>query len=228
MSALRSILYFAAGFGTRMRPLTDDRPKPLIDVAGMPLLTHALKQSHGLAPERQVVNAHYRAEQIVDYATAHNLTVSVERPDILDTGGGLKHAAPLLTGDVVWTCNTDAVWNGPSPLRVLQSAWQPMTMAALLLCIPAARATGHRNGGDFDIGPDGRLIRGTSLVYCGVQIITLAPVLAHPERVFSLNAIWTQLDQERRLYGVIYPGGWCDVGHPEGIPMAEALLAETT
>ncbi len=220
----RPILYFAAGFGTRMRPLTNDRPKPLVEVAGKPLLTHARDQAAGLGLGPELVNAHYLAPQIQAYATRHGLTLSDESDQLLDTGGGLKRALALMggAGEVV-TMNTDAVWTGPSPLATLCDAWRG-GMGALLLCIPASRATGHAGGGDFSLNTDGRLSRGGDLVYTGAQIITADPVAAVPEDVFSLNTVWTALAAQGQLYGAVFDGGWCDVGHPGGIALAEAML----
>lgn len=223
----RPILYFAAGFGTRMRPLTNDRPKPLVEVANKPLLTHARDQRDReigaeFAPE--VVNAHYLAPQIAAYAARHGLILSDESDRLLDTGGGLKRALAMMDdARAVCTMNTDAVWTGPSPLRTLHDAWRD-GMGALLLCIPAARATGHAGGGDFSLGPDGRLSRGGDLVYTGAQIILSAPVAAVTDDVFSLNVVWSALEARGELHGVVFEGGWCDVGHPGGIALAEAML----
>ncbi|KNG93658.1 nucleotidyltransferase family protein [Pseudaestuariivita atlantica] len=228
MTAPRSILFFAAGFGTRMRPLTDTRPKPLIEVAGQPLLTHALNQTKGLDLPRKVVNAHYLGDQIAEYAATHGLDLSREEPDILDTGGGLKQALPLMADGPVFTLNTDAVWTGPSPLQTLNAAWDPARMDALLLCVPTDRAEGHGGTGDFTIDAEGRLHRGGPYVYSGAQIIKGACVAARPERAFSLNAVWTDLAQRGRLFGAVHPGGWCDVGHSGGIALAEAMLERAT
>ncbi|ETA53078.1 nucleotidyltransferase family protein [Ponticoccus alexandrii] len=218
-----AVMLFAAGFGTRMGALTADRPKPLIAVAGRPLLDHALALTAGV-PTR-VVNAHYRAEQVISHLKDTNIAVSVETPEILDTGGGLRHALPLLGTQPVYTLNTDAVWSRPNPLDRLAAAWQPDRMDALLLCIPLDRAVGRSGSGDFALGPDGALMRGGDFVYTGAQIIKTDALAGIGEKAFSLNLLWNQMAQEGRLFGTAYPGRWCDVGHPEGITLAEEMLA---
>lgn len=218
-----AVMLFAAGFGTRMGALTQDRPKPLILVAGKPLIDHAMAFVREFDPSRIVANAHYKAEQIVDHFAGTNVRVTVETPKILDTGGGLKAALPLLDADVVFTMNTDAVWDGPNPLQVLKTAWRD-NMQALLLCVPKTHTIGHVGKGDFDILPDGSARWGTETVYSGVQIIRADLVSNTPETVFSLKSIWQKLESEDALNAVSYPGRWCDVGHPEGIALAEQML----
>ncbi|KUF09527.1 nucleotidyltransferase family protein [Pseudoponticoccus marisrubri] len=217
-----AVMLFAAGFGTRMGALTADRPKPLIEVAGRPLLDHALALTEGLGT--RVVNAHYHAEQIRAHLVGTDIAVSVETPEILDTGGGLRHARPLLGPGPVFTLNTDAVWTGPNPLDTLRAEWDPARMDALLLCQPAERATGRAGPGDFTRAPDGQLIRGGPLVYTGAQILRTDRLDEIDETAFSLNLLWTRLAAEGRLFGTLHSGGWCDVGHPEGIAAAEAML----
>ena len=220
-----AVMLFAAGFGTRMGALTADRPKPLIEVAGQPLIDHALALADGFGPLRWVANAHYRADQLEAHLAPRDVTVSREDPEILDTGGGLRHALPLLDADPVFTLNTDAVWSGPNPLRLLAKAWDPARMDALLLCVPLGNAVGRKGGGDFDILDDGRLSRGGDLVYTGAQIVKTKALHAVAEPVFSLNVIWNQMAEQGRLCGLPYPGQWCDVGHPDGIRLAEEMLA---
>ncbi len=216
-------MLFAAGFGTRMGPLTKSRPKPLIPVAGKPLLEHALIQAENV-PTR-VVNAHYHADQIETYAQGKSLDVSLEHPDVLDTGGGLKNALPRLGTRPVFTLNTDAVWAGPNGLELLKSAWNPDEMDALLLCVPLQNAIGRKGGGDFTLDPQGRLHRKGDLVYTGAQIIKTGGLAHIQETVFSLNVLWNQMAADKRLFGLTYPGKWCDVGHPDGITLAEEMLA---
>ena len=219
-----ALMLFAAGFGTRMGALTADRPKPLIEVAGQPLIDHALALADGFGPLRRVANAHYRADQLAAHLDGRDVALSREEPEILDTGGGLRAALPLLGPDPVFALNTDAVWSGPNPLRLLAEAWDPERMDALLLCVPVARAIGRKGGGDFTVGTDGRLSRGGDAVYTGAQIIRTDGLASVPEPVFSLNLLWNAMATENRLYGLPYPGQWCDVGHPEGITLAEDML----
>jgi N-acetyl-alpha-D-muramate 1-phosphate uridylyltransferase len=219
-------MIFAAGFGTRMGALTAARPKPLIPVAGKPLIDHALTLADDADIARKVVNLHYRADMLAECLAGRNdVALSHETPQILDTGGGLRQALPLLGAGPVFTLNSDAVWTGPNPLTTLADAWD-VAMGGLVLLVPADRATGHGGGGDFDIDAEGRLSRGRAHVYTGAQIIDPAGLAAIPDAVFSLNRLWDVLIAEGRLFGVAHPGGWCDVGTPAGIAEAEAMLAE--
>jgi MurNAc alpha-1-phosphate uridylyltransferase len=217
-------MLFAAGFGTRMGALTQDRPKPLLSVAGKPLLEHALKLSADI-PTR-VVNAHYKADQIVAFCADRAVQVSVETPEILDTGGGLRHALALLGADPVFTLNTDAIWRGPNGLDLLAKAWRPAEMDALLLCVPRDKAVGRLGPGDFHMTQTGRLQRGGDLVYTGAQILHTDRLDHMPETAFSLNRIWSEMAQDNRLFGLVYPGQWCDVGHPNGLRLAEEMLSD--
>ncbi|MCO6384170.1 nucleotidyltransferase family protein [Oceanicola sp. 502str15] len=222
MSDPQAAMIFAAGFGTRMRPLTDTRPKPLIKVAGKPLLDRALDLTEGT--ERVVVNTHYLGDQIARHLAGRTVQ-TIHEPEILDTGGGLRNALPLLGTGPVITLNSDAVWTGPNPLQTLRNAWKPDRMDALLLLIPVANARGYEGTGDFSQDADGRLTRGPGLIYSGAQIIKPDGLAQIPEAAFSLNVLWNVMQPEGRLFGVVHPGGWCDVGHPGGIAEAEAMLA---
>ena len=217
-----AIMLFAAGFGTRMGSLTAHHPKPLIPVAGKPLLDHALALTAGIGT--RVVNTHYLSDQIARHLSGSGVNISDEQPDILDTGGGLRHALPMLGTGPVFTLNSDAIWQGPNPLDLLRQAWDPENMDALLLCVPLARAVGRKGGGDFDLQDDGHLIRTGDFVYTGAQVIKTEGLHEIPERIFSLNLLWNALESKKRLFGVGYPGHWCDVGHPQGIPLAEDML----
>lgn len=221
-----AVMLFAAGFGTRMRELTRDKPKPMIEVDGRPLITHALDLAQEMQPTRIVANLHYRPEPLRRLLEPENVQISLEQPEILDTGGGLRHALPLLGDGPVFTMNTDAIWKGPNPLQTALDAWDPNQMDALLVCVPLARAVGRLGGGDFACDAEGRISRGGDLVYGGVQILKTQALHQIPETAFSLNVLWTRMAAEDRLYGVEYPGHWCDVGHPEGITLAEELIAQ--
>ena len=218
-------MLFAAGFGTRMGEMTRHRPKPLIEVAGKPLLDHALGLLDGLTL-RPVVNTHYLADQIRDHLTGRDVAISDEQPQILETGGGLRHALPLLGDGPVVTMNTDAIWQGPNPVEFALSAWNPDEMDALLVCVPPARALGHKGQGDFTCDSAGRIRRGPGLIYGGVQIIRTEGLHDIDEPAFSLNLLWNRMIEQTRAYAVEYPGFWCDVGRPEGISLAETLLEQ--
>jgi MurNAc alpha-1-phosphate uridylyltransferase len=223
------VMILAAGFGTRMGALTADRPKPLIEVAGRALLDHALDAARD-GGGRVVVNAHYRAEQIAAHLAAHpDIHLSVETPEILDSGGGVKRALPHLGSTPIATLNADAVWAGPGPLTALAGAWDGARMGALMLLVPRARAVGRQGGGDVAMDAGGRLgwdRTEAGLVHTGAQLIDPALVAARHETAFSLRDIWQDQMDRGRLFGVIYPGRWADVGHPGGIAEAEAMLAD--
>jgi MurNAc alpha-1-phosphate uridylyltransferase len=220
-------MLFTAGFGTRMGALTAERPKPLIEVAGKPLVDHALDLAQAIRPRRIVANLHYRGEMLARHLSPRGVALSWEEPDILETGGGLRAALPLLSPGPVFTMNTDAVWAGPNPLALLRDAWQPEHMDALLMCIPPEAALGHDGAGDFRIDIDGRAERGPGLVYTGVQILRTEGLHDIPDRAFSLNLLWDRMLAEARVHALAYPGQWCDVGRPEGIELAETMLEQS-
>ena len=222
MTAPFSVMLFAAGMGTRMAPLTADRPKPLIRVAGKPLLDHALDLTDVPQVGRRVVNVHYKAGMVRAHLAGRDVAISAEDP-LLETGGGLRHALPLLGAGPVMTLNTDAVWHGPNPLAQLAAAWQPQ-MEALLLLVPPAQVAGHVGKGDFAIAPDGRLTRAPAQIYTGAQIMRTDRLGDVPQDAFSLNLIWNEMAQRGGLYGISYDGRWCDVGRPDCIPLAEQML----
>lgn len=217
------LMIFAAGKGTRMAPLTDVTPKPLIRVGGQTLLDRALDLGRQAGARRVVVNTHHLGAQICDHVVGRDIAVSDESDLLLDTGGGLRKALPLLGGGAVITMNPDVIWTGPNPIRALLDAWDDR-MDALLMLVPLARTHGRRGGGDFSLAPDDRLIRNGDLVYGGAQIIRPDRLGEIPDQVFSLNRLWDLLIAGGRAYGTVHSGEWCDVGRPDCIPLAEGLL----
>lgn len=220
----QAVMLFAAGFGTRMGALTADRPKPMIPVAGRPLVDHALDLVTGAHVARKVANLHYKPDMLAAHLAGRDVALSLETPDILETGGGLRQALPLLGEGPVFTLNTDAVWHGPNPLELARAAWDPDLMDALLVCIAPDMAAGHAGRGDFVLDAQGRMTRGPGLIYGGAQIIKTDGLSAIPEKTFSLNVLWDRMLAEGRLFGISYPGQWCDVGHPDGILLAERMI----
>lgn len=219
-------MLFAAGFGARMGALTANKPKPLIEAAGKPLIDHALAVADAAGITKIVVNLHYLGDQIAEHLKNRNILWSWEQGQILETGGGLKAALPLLGDGPVLTLNTDAVWSGQNPLTQLLNAWDPAKMDALLLLLPAEAALGHSGKGDFLLDPIGRISRANGVsapIYLGAQILKTQGLSAISEPVFSLNRLWDVAIGNGRAYGLIHHGGWCDVGHPEGIALAESL-----
>lgn len=224
MTALNAVMIFAAGMGTRMGNLTRASPKPLIRVAGRALIDHALDLTAPLGLVRRVVNVHHRADMLRAHLAGRDVIIADETAALLETGGGLRAALPLLGPGPVWTLNSDAVWTGANPLTTLARNWDDTRHEALLLLAPPDRATGYRGRGDFAMGPDGRLQRGGPLVYLGAQILQPARLAAIAGPAFSLNRLWDMSAADGRLFGVMHPGGWCDVGQPDSLPLAEALL----
>ena len=217
-------LMFAAGFGTRMKHLTEDQPKPMIPVAGKPLVDHTLTLLHEAGVQTIVANLHYKADMLRRHLEPQGVLTIEESPDILETGGGLRNALPFLGKKPVFTSNTDAVWKGSNPVQMLAKTWDPTRMDALLIGIPPTQAYGHKGDGDFTLATDGRLSRGPGVIFGGIQIIKTDLLGAIPGTAFSLNVLWDKMLEAGRLYGMTYPGVWCDVGHPEGIKIAERML----
>ena len=220
-------MLFAAGFGTRMGVLTARRPKPLVSVCGRALIDHALALAETAGCTPIVVNTHYLADQIATHLDGTGVQISHERVQILETGGGLKAALPLLGGTAVMTLNSDAIWCGANPLTALHAAWDPARMDALALVKDAGQVGGRDCRADFVMDSTGRLHRANGapgVVFLGAQMIKVQPVADWPEDVFSLNVLWNRMMAEGRFFGLPYDGDWCDVGSPEGLVAAEALL----
>lgn len=224
------LMLFAAGFGTRMGALTKDRPKPLIPVAGRCLIDHALDLADDRVVSRRVINLHYLGEQLAAHLQGQDIALSWERDEILDTGGGLKAALPLLGEGPVMTLNTDAVWSGPNPLMTLAQTWDDARMDVLFLLLPAAQARSASGRSDFVMDNAGQVdwAKGRKgYHYLGAQIIH-PRVLEEEAPAFSLRDPWTRAMNRGRAFGVCHLGDWCDVGHPDGIAEAEAMLQQSS
>lgn len=234
---LDTAMVLAAGLGTRMRPLTEQTPKPLIPVAGKPLIEHTLQTVSEAGAVRAVANAHHLAEQLQEFTGAWNyrdkrpaLTLSDETHELLETGGGVAKALPALDRDAFFVVNSDNIWTGDAPLEALTRSWDPARMDALLLLTPIDAATAYTRRGDFSLDPEGRLVRRgdrieAPLVYTGAQILSAAAFRSAPSTgPYSLNVVWDALIAEGRAFGVLHLGGWVDVGGPAGITAAETLL----
>lgn len=227
-------MILAAGFGTRMGALTQHRPKPLLPVAGRALIDHALDLAAEAGIGRAVVNLHYRGDQIRAHLAGRatpSVAFSEERPDILDTGGGLVHALPLLGDDPFAVLNSDAVFAGPNPVRALAAAWDAARMDALLLLVPTGCARAYTRTGDFFLPAEGAAParRGDAarapFVFTGAQIVAPGALDGAPAGPFSLNLVWDRLLAAGRLSAVTWPGEWVDVGTPEGLEEAGRRLA---
>lgn len=230
-------MIMAAGLGKRMRPLTATRPKPLVEVAGQPLIDHVFDRLRGAGVARAVVNVHYLADaleaHLANRVEGIEVVISDERGKLLETGGGLARARGLLGDDPVLVVNGDSLWiDGPvDTLRLLASRWNPAIMDVLMLMIPLARANNLAGQGDFRLGPDGRILGrrkpGTvaPFAYIGVQILNPAIIVDAPEGAFSTNLFWDRAIAAGRAYGQVHQGLWFEVGTPESIGRTEAILA---
>ncbi len=222
------LMLFAAGFGSRMGALTAEQPKPLVQVAGKALIDHALDVADAAGVQQRVVNLHYRGDQLAAHLAGRDVALSWEREQILDTGGGLRAALPLLGDGPVLTLNTDAVWTGENPLSQLMAAWDGDQMDLLMLLLPAHKARSATGRSDFVMEDSGRIdwAKGRDgHLYLGAQIIHPRILADEAGAVFSLHTPWTRAMQADRAFGVVHDGDWCDVGHPAGIAEAEAMLA---
>jgi N-acetyl-alpha-D-muramate 1-phosphate uridylyltransferase len=233
-----SAMVMAAGLGKRMRPLTVTRPKPLVRVAGKPLIDHSFDRISEAGIGHVVVNVHYLADALEAHlalaAQSYPFAISVsdERALLLETGGGLVQAAPLLRGDTMLCVNSDNIWtDGPAnAIRSLTERWDDDAMDALLLVIPQARATGHHGRGDFHMDKIGRLIRRqpgkvAPFVFTGVQLFSRRLLADPPPAPFSTMVFWERAIAAGRLFGLAHSGAWFDVGTPAAIPLVEAALA---
>jgi N-acetyl-alpha-D-muramate 1-phosphate uridylyltransferase len=229
-------MLMAAGLGTRMRPLTNDRPKPLVEIAGRPMIDHVMAALVGAGVKHAVVNVHYLPTLITAHLGAESQGVRVSISDesdlLLETGGGLVKAAPLLTTDAFYCVNSDNIWTEEDTpaLTRLAAAWDGETMDALLLLIPHARAHNHRGRGDFNMDGAARLSRrgaadSAPFIFTGVQILHRRLLHDAPDGPFSTNVLWDRALSNGRLYGLEHTGHWFDVGTPEAIAPTEAFLA---
>lgn len=231
-------MVMAAGLGTRMRPLTVTRPKPLVGIAGTTLIDHVLDHLRAAGVKRAVVNVHYLADAMEAHlrrvAGELEVVVSDERGRLMETGGGLAQALPLL-GDEPFLCvNSDNYWlDGPvDAIRLLASRWDDAIMDALLLMVPLARAHHHTGQGDFHLAPDGRITsrrrpgRVAPMVWTGIQILHPRLIADWPEGPFSTNLFWTRAIAAGRAYGQVHQGLWFDVGTPAAIGRTEAMLLD--
>lgn len=231
-------MVMAAGLGKRMRPLTATRPKPLVEVAGKPLIDHVFDRLRAAGVKRAVVNVHYLADAMEAHLRARvkdiEIVVSDERKQLMETGGGLVQARDLI-GDRPFLCvNSDNLWvDGPTDaIRQLAVQWDDARMDALLLLVPLARANGHRGQGDFRMDSHGKITerrkpgRVAPFVFTGIQILSPRVIRDWPDGPFSTNLFWNRAIEAGRAWGVVHQGLWFDVGNPQSIGETEAVLAD--
>ena len=231
-------MVMAAGLGKRMSPLTAMRPKPLVEVAGKPLIDHVFDRLRAAGVQRAVVNVHYLADAMEAHLKHRvkgiEIAVSDERAKLLETGGGLVKARDLIGNDPFVCVNSDNLWvDGPvDSIRLLAALWDDARMDALLLLVPLSQAQSHRGQGDFHLDAHGRITgrrkpgRLAPYVFTGVQILSPRIIADWPEGAFSTNLFWTRAIEAGRAFGAVHQGLWFDVGTPAAIPTTEAVLAD--
>lgn len=230
-------LVLAAGLGKRMRPLTASRPKPLVEVAGKPLLDHVLERLSAAGVEKAVVNVHYLADAVEAHLRKNSrgldIAISDERNLLLETGGGMVKAQSLIDADPFLVVNSDNLWvDGPADtLKLLASHWDGGKMDALLLLVPHARAENHHGRGDFHMDRTGRLRRRersrvAPFVYTGIQMVSKRLLDDAPEGSFSTNLLWDKAIEQGRCFGAVHQGLWFDVGTPQAIKATELTLED--
>jgi len=236
VTAPKTAMVLAAGLGTRMRPLTDDRPKALVEVGGRALIDHVLDRLAGAGVEMAVVNVHWFADRLEAHLAGRavpRILISDEREALLETGGGLKKARPLLGDDPVFVANIDSVWTDGGQegwAQDLVRLWDPARMDACLLLARREGSIGFEGDGDFFLGEDGRLtFRGEAasapFAYMGVHITRPDYADGGPDGAFSLSPLWRRSAAAGRLYGCVLDGDWMHVGDPQARDEAEAKLS---
>lgn len=232
-------MVLAAGLGTRMRPLTDHRPKALVEVAGKPLIDHVLDRLADAGVTRAVVNVHHFADQVEDHLASRRdleVLISDERAALLDSGGGIQHARPLLGEGPILLANIDSLWldEGQPPLETLKAGWDPARMDLVLLLVKRGHGIGFEGPQGFFMDEAGRITHSTSpdvmtpFANVGFGILNLAALEVPAEPAFSIYPTWRKLQAEGRLYGAEMHAFWMHVGDPAARDAAEARLKELT
>ena len=235
MSALASdtAMVMAAGMGKRMRPLTATQPKPMVRVAGKPLIDHTLDRLADAGVAKAIVNVHYLPESLeahVAQRSSPRVTISDERAELLETGGGLVHASDHLP-ESFFCLNSDDIWlDGPQNcFAQLSGLWDPDAMDALLLVVPHSGAHNFRGAGDFHLDATGRVSRRrpariAPYIFTGIQLMAKRLLDGAPQGRFSTNILWDRAMAKGRLYGTPFAGQWFEVGTPDAIGPTEAAL----
>ncbi len=236
MTAPKRAMIMAAGLGTRMRPLTDDKPKPLVKVAGRTLIDHALDRLAAAGVTLAVVNIHYKAEMVKAHLARRKdieIRFSEETGALLGTGGGVVKALPHFEGEPFYIVNSDTIWveGVGHALDKMVARWDAGAMDGLLLMASMVTAIGYEGAGDFMMDSDGHLSRVperrlSPFAYPGVQIVHPRLFDGAPQGGFSTNRMWDVAIAKQRLYGIRLEGVWIHVGTPEAVKEAEDFLAD--
>jgi N-acetyl-alpha-D-muramate 1-phosphate uridylyltransferase len=230
-------MVLAAGLGLRMRPLTDHMPKPLVSVAGQPLLDHVLDKLAAAGVSDAVVNVHYLPDQIIEHVKTRKrprVIISDERDKVLGTGGAVVKALPLLGPEPFFHVNADTMWiDGVRPnLARLAETFDPARMDILLLMAPTASSIGYGGRGDYSMLPDGALRQRREhqvvpFVYAGAAIMSPSIFANAPAGEFSLTRLFDRANEQERLFGLRLDGVWMHVGTPDAVQAAEEAYLES-
>lgn len=239
-AAPKTAMVLAAGLGTRMRPLTNRIPKALVEVAGQPLIDHVLDRLVDAGVTRAVINVHHFAEQMEAHLSGRRdleVLISDERAELLDSGGGIQHARPLLGEAPIIVANIDSLWldEGAPPLETLKRAWDPELMDILMLVVRRGHGIGFEGPQGFFMDAAGRLTHSTSpdvvTPYANIGFGIMKPQVldGSPESgAFPIQPVWRRLQAEGRFFGVEMQAFWMHVGDPVARDAAEARLKELT
>ncbi|MGB3877456.1 MAG: nucleotidyltransferase family protein [Shinella zoogloeoides] len=234
---IEDAIVLAAGLGTRLRPITDTMPKPLVPIAGKPMIDYGLDALAEAGVKRAVVNVHHFADQMTAHLasrTVPEIFLSDETDRLMNSGGGLAKGLKLLGREPVLVMNADLFWIGEKPgqktnLQRLAESFDPETMDILMLCVKLEDTTGHNGKKDFSLDTEGRLIRyregsGTPVIYAGALALMPALFDDAPDDAFNLNIYFDRAIEAGRLRGIMLEGHWITVGTPEAIGAAEAVI----
>ena len=237
LASITQAVVLAAGLGTRLRPITDTMPKPLVPVAGKPMIDYGLDALAEAGVTRAVVNVHHFADRMEAHLAAYprlDIVISDERAELMNSGGGLKKGLALLEAGIVYVMNADLFWIGETPgsqtnLQRLAGFFDPDVMDMALLCVPLGHTTGHNGKKDFQLDPDGRLTRyvdgDNPVVYAGAIVLHSSLLDDAPDDAFNLNIYFDRAIEKGRLFGLVMDGEWITVGTPDALPQAEAVIA---
>ena len=231
----KTAMVLAAGIGSRMRPLTDHQPKALVEVGGRALVDHVLDRLGEAGVVTAVVNVHHFADQMEAHLagrTHPTVRIADERAGLLDSGGGIKQALPLLGAEPIWVANIDSLWidGATPPLEAMKAAWDPGRMDMLLLLVPHGQGIGFEGPRGFFMDAEGRVTHSADdanpapLTFVGFQIMKPALLADEPEGPFSILPVWWRLQDEGRIFGVVMDAFWMHVGDPAAREATEARL----
>ena len=236
MRSINQAMILAAGLGTRMGPLTTDKPKPLVELHGRTLIDHVIDKMVRGGVNFVVVNVHYKAEMMKAHLAGRkdvSIQICDETDAILDTGGAIANALPLFRGEPFFAQNSDSLWveGMGHALSRMQERWDSEKMDALMLLAPCATSIGYEGHGDFEMGADGRLKRRAEMklapfVWTGLQIVHPRLFEGAPSGRFSINPLWDKAIENERLFGIRLDGVWIHVATPEAKSEAEMFLTD--